>query len=478
MRKGLAVYTAVGAAAFIIIAAMFVFIIGGNYILKPYTYVGEAEKKKYLAVISIDALNAKDYEKIQGLSAFRNFIQNGTVAREVTGIYPSLTYPSHTTIITGAYPDKHGIYRNEKNQPGVKNQEWQWFRKDIKADTLYDAARRRGLRTGALFWPVTAGADIAYNLPEIWTLKKRQSQILLSLKNGTPLFLIDINQRFGKIRDGKRQPKLDDFTAASASYLINTKKPELMLVHLTDLDHQRHKHGVFSKEAGAALLRMNLRLENIMESYKKAGIYDDTTFVVLGDHGFLDCDYKICLNAEFARRGIIDVDSSGRLKSWKAYANYCDGSVQIYIKNNNDTQTYQKVYGILNDMKNSPSGGIEKIYTKEEAEKKRVKGEFVLMAEAKKGYMFANDWTGNTIVKIDKEHVLDDDESYLVATHGFDPLKEGYRTLFMAFGEGIKKGHEIRNMEMIDEGPTLAKMLEVKLKDADGKAVNDFFISK
>nr|MBR9646502.1 alkaline phosphatase family protein [Streptococcus sp. 11-4097] len=88
----------------------------------------------------------------------------------------------------------------------------------------------------ALLWPVTGRANIDYNLPEIFPNRPWQNQILVSLFSGSPLYQLDLNQRFGHIRNGLSQPELDDFVLASAVHTIQTKKPNVMFIHFTDLD--------------------------------------------------------------------------------------------------------------------------------------------------------------------------------------------------------------------------------------------------
>ena len=430
-------------------------------------------KTHHLVVISIDALNAKDYDEMKDLPNFKQLMSSGSYAKEVVGVYPSLTYPSHTSIITGVYPDKHGIYANELNEPGVKEQHWHWQASEVKVPTLYGIAKKSNMKVGIMFWPVTAGAKVDYNFPEIWAVGKEKNQVMLTLKNGTIPFIAKCELKYGKERNGTKQPQLDNYITDCISDLIRTKKPNLTLVHLSELDHNRHKHGLMSNEAKDALKRMDSRVGKIVQSAKDAGIYNDTTFIVLGDHGFLDGDYKICLNTEFRKEGLITVDDKGKLTDWKAYMNYCDGSAQIYLKNPNDKETLEKVGQILNRLRNDPSSGIEAVYTKEQAAKKRVSGDFVYMLEAKKGYFFANDWTGNLIVKIDKNNIIDDDEYSYLATHGYDPLKPNYRTFFMASGAGIKKGVVLDSINIVDEGPTMANLLGLSMPNCDGRVLNE-----
>ena len=58
-------------------------------------------------------------------------------------------------------------------------------------------------------------------------------------------------------------------------------------------------------------------------------------------------------------------------------------------------------------------------------------------------------------------------------THGYLPDKPNYETFFMAFGYGIQEGVEVPSMNLYDEGPTLAKIIDVMLQDADGRCIDE-----
>ena len=133
---------------------------------------------------------------------------------------------------------------------------------------MYDEARKANLTTAALLWPVTGRANIDYNLPEIFPNRPWQNQVLVSLFSGSPLYQLDLNRRFGHIRNGLSQPELDDFVLASAVHTIQTKKPNVMFVHFTDLDTQRHYHGFESNETIAAIHRHDERLGKIIQTLK------------------------------------------------------------------------------------------------------------------------------------------------------------------------------------------------------------------
>lgn len=266
---------------------------------------------RYLLVISFDGLSSHDFEYLKTLPNFQEFLKKASYARKVYSVYPSLTYPAHATIVTGKYPKNHGIVNNTLFQPQRESPDWYWQRKYIKGETLYDEALKKGMKVAALLWPVTGKSSITYNMPEMLANRSWQNQILVSLLNGSPLYQWKLNQEFGHLRNGVSQPDLDHFTHQSLLYTLREKKPELTLVHYTDLDSMRHYHGFNSTEAQEALKRHDRRLGDILQTLREMQIEKESTIVVLGDHSSLDEDQVIKLNVLLKENGYLELDAKG-----------------------------------------------------------------------------------------------------------------------------------------------------------------------
>ena len=372
---------------------------------------------KRMIVISFDCLSSLDLPKLKTFSHFRHFFEKGSYAPQVETIYPSLTYPCHTSIITGNYPSRHGIINNTHIQPGRKSPDWHWYRSSINGTTLYDEAKKSKLTIASLLWPVTGRANIDYNLPEIFPNRPWQTQLLVSLFSGTPLYQWQLNKKFGHLRQGISQPYLDDFVLASCLDTIRTKKPNLLLVHFTDVDSNRHEHGFYSKEADDALKRHNDRLGQIIHTLKENDLYDETTLIALGDHSALDENKAIKINTLFKDENLIHINQKGKLVDWKAYCKSCDGSAYIYLKNKYDTDTYKQVRTLLEKVMENADNGIEQLLTGSEAEKLGADPKCAFMLEARKGYYFLETHDGEFIKHIQPQD-LKSDTKYTLATHG------------------------------------------------------------
>ena len=223
-----------------------------------------------------------------------------------------------------------------------------------------------------------------------------------------------MNRRFGHIRNGLSQPELDDFVLASAVHTIQTKKPNVMFVHFTDLDTQRHYHGFESKETIAAIHRHDERLGQIIQALKDSDLYEESTIIALGDHSALSENKAIQLNVLFHQKGLISVNSKGNLVDWKVYCQSCDGSAYVYVKDKNDTDTIREVQLLLEELLQHKQNGIEFILHDEDAKECGADGNCLFMLEAREGYYFTENYTGDFIKEITEKDVTPSKNIHLV----------------------------------------------------------------
>lgn len=425
---------------------------------------------QHLVIISLDSLGFRDINEHQSeLPTLNKLVNGGTWVKEVRGIYPTLTYPSHTTIITGQYPSVHGIVNNTKIQPDRQSPDWYWYQKDVKVPTLYDLARKQGLTTAAFLWPVTAGSKINYNLAEIFPNRIWTNQVLVSLRASSPLFILEMNQKYGKLRNGIKQPELDDFITVCTVDTIKRKKPNLTLLHLVDMDSMRHRYGVRSDEAMEALHRLDNHVAQVIDATKAAGTFEDTNFVILGDHYQINVDKMIHLNTLFAKRGWLTARPDQTFKKdWRVMAKTCDGCTYIYTRN----------FEQIDRLKDVISGveGVEKIYDKADAIERGADPECTLMVEAKAGYYFTDESDrANAVEKVLPEMMGDADRYQGV--HGYDPEKTGYKTTLIFNGPMIKQNKTVARADLVDEAPTFAKLLGLEFPEPlAGSAIDEVFL--
>ena len=424
--------------------------------------------KRKLLVISFDAVGTVDIEEMRKLPNFSKFFEKASGCEKVKSVYPTLTYPAHTSIITGKYPKNHGIVNNLQIQPKRKEADWFWQRKYINGTTVYDEAIKKGYKVASLLWPVTAKSKIQYNLPEIWANRPYENQISVSFLNGTPLYQLRLNEKFGHLRKGKEQPYLDNFVHASLLYTLEVYHPDVTLVHFTDVDTNRHQHGMYGRKISDALKRHDKRLGEIISKLKEIGEYDNTNIILLGDHSQIQTHTMVNPNYIFRGKKYITV-KNGMIVDWSVLARHCDGSCYIYLKNPHDVRLKEEVFELLQKMKKDKRAGIEQIFTNKQIIELGADKHATFMIEAKEGFYYQDDfdvYTRDITEEAGNFHTMK-------ATHGYLPTKPDYTTFFYATGPNIKENVVIEDMCLVDEGPTMARLLGCQLKEADGRVLEE-----
>lgn len=426
-------------------------------------------KKHRLVIVSLDAVGKRDMNYLMSLPNFSEIVNNGAFCDNVYSVYPSLTYPAHTSIVTGRVPNNHRIVTNTRFQPSRSNPDWLYKRKYINGTTIVDEAKKAGYTICSFLWPVMGGAKIDYNLPEVMVTRKFQNQIIACALNGTPKYLLELNKLFGHLRKGIEQPYLDDFLMACTKHTIEKYDPDMMLIHFTDVDTNRHKYGVDNKEVKSALKRHDDRLGEIKKWLLNKGGLENTTFVVLGDHCQISAHTIVYLNKYLLDKGLITV-RNGKISDYKVIAKTCDGSTYLYLnpKYENDIELLETVAETVREIKKDERLGIEAVYTSEEAMEMGADGDCLVMFEGKRGYYFLDEFEVLTEpVESTKNHKM-------FAIHGCLPTKEENLTFFAMEGKGVKKGARVDKMHLWDEGPTIAKIMGWHLNLTDGETITDF----
>lgn len=151
-----------------------------------------------LIVISVDGLDhryLRDADRL-GLKipTLRRLMQGGDWVQGVIGAVPTVTWPSHTTLITGVPPRVHGILGNRR--PRSESGDYYWMASHLKVKTLWHATRAAGLKSASITWPVTVAADIDYNLPEAFREREGGSMDYASIYETATPGLVEKIEKF------------------------------------------------------------------------------------------------------------------------------------------------------------------------------------------------------------------------------------------------------------------------------------------
>jgi predicted AlkP superfamily pyrophosphatase or phosphodiesterase len=426
-------------------------------------YAGSHRRPASLILVSVDGLAAGDYTRLRNLPAFRSLLNSGVCVRRVKGVFPTQTYPLHASLVTGTYPDRHGIAANTRLKPGDAG-DWFWYRRDLRVPTLYDEANEAGLRVATLFWPSAGGAANKYVLPEILPTRRGEHLPGLVLKAGTAGYVLRMLLRYGYLLRGLRRRYLDNFATACACHLIRRRRADLLLLHLFDLDATRHRTGAASPEAEEVLGEQDRRLGRILAALQASGRAGQTAVVVSGDHAHRDVRRRIHINTALRQAGLQSYDAGGRLDRWDAWALSCDGSAQVLLRRPDNPNLRRRVADVLARMQQDPQSGIAAVLDREQLLALRA-GETVDFAlEAGAGFFFSS--------RPGPEAVSEACPRYRAA-HGYLPRDDDYSALFLAAGPGFRSGEEIERAGIVDIGTTLAHVLGLKLPAAEGRVLGE-----
>ncbi len=394
--------------------------------------------------------------------------QEGSFSEGVLAVYPSVTYPAHTTIVTGRLPGEHGVYSNYSSRRAGKNPEdWYWFTKSIKVPTLWDEARRAHQTTAAVFWPVTVGAAIEWNIPEIWDPKVGPvGDPVFVAKYATPGLLFEALMALGpppaspageqppaKAGSGPQggpmpQRADDDVTRTRlALFLLKKYKPNLLLLHLASPDEAEHQHGPGSSEAVATLERIDKRLGELEEGVKEAGLGDSTDFFIVSDHGFLPAERIVQPNVLLADAGLLTADDRGLVSGGKIATVSNGGSFFIYWEDGKD-------YRPQIDLALKPlldRGVLWAILDRRALADLGAEPAVQMALEAPAGTMFGGKARGEIVSAMKPPG----------GSHGFLPFRKGLEASFIAWGPDIRGGINLHQIRMTAIGPTILKVMGI-----------------
>ncbi|TBO44010.1 alkaline phosphatase family protein [Pedobacter kyonggii] len=416
-------------------------------------------QENHVVLISIDGLRPEFYLDPQwGMVNVRQGMKGGSYAEGVRGSFPTVTYPSHTTIVSGVLPAKHGIYYNTPVEPLGISGKWFWYYKDIKVPTIWTAAKDAGLTTAGVSWPVTVGAPIDYNLPEYVILpkdkgeKKDEIKAMSQESNPKELFQEIQDNAIGKF--GEYGASIDFYTSDQnksrmAAYILKRYKPAFLALHIALLDHFEHEEGRDGDKVRSAIVGADVAVKTIMDAAEAAGISKNTTFIITGDHGFVDIHTQFKPNVMLARLGLYNGENK---EAWKAYFQQSGGSSFLHLKDPKDKASLGKIRQALTQLPD----GIQRMFhvlDKDAISKAQGDPNAFMALAANQGFSFGASAEGEMLAPVSG------------GTHGYLPtdFKE-IQTGFVVFGKGIKMGTVLPIIGQEDIAPLIAKLLNLNLK--------------
>jgi predicted AlkP superfamily pyrophosphatase or phosphodiesterase len=398
----------------------------------------------------------------------RSLVSEGVYADGVIGVWPTITYPSHTTLVTGVSPAEHGIVANLEFDPQRRFKEsWFWYAQQIRVPTLWQAAHAAGLATASVGWPVSVGArDVDYLIPEYWRILGASEDLnpsdrdLIAALSRPDGLLAQLQHSVGPYMMGNDITVKGDETKTRYSIeLIRQYKPAFTTLHLSSLDAAEHSSGVFSREANQDLEAIDAMLLQLAAA---AHASDPATIVVvLSDHGFTPLTHKLNLYIPFIQAGLIESTQDPETKalkiaSWTAEPWLAGGMAAIMLKDPGDRHTEQVVRELLQKLAADPANGIASIH--ERADIRQLGGfpDAAFIVALTPGFYAGESLTGAMISEFHGTH----------GGHGFSPECADMRAAFFISGVGIARHRDLGLIDMRQVAPTVAQLLGVRLPTA------------
>lgn len=390
------------------------------------------------------------------LPILRSLMQEGTYAQGVVGVVPTLTFPGHTTLVTGVWPDRHGIYNNVRFDPlGRNNNAWYWYNSDIKAPTLWHAARQAGIVTASVFWPATVNSeDIQYLLPA-YPVRIREDSQLMEAISRPDNYLQEIEKQTGPFYIFGAGTDFDEQLTKVSLAMIKTSKPGFMTVHLVSLDHYEHLTGPFSPESNAAIEAIDGMIGQLMEAERAND--PDATIVVVSDHGFASTHTSVNLLIPFVQAGLITLKpatahGAPSIASWKATLWNSGGSAYVMLHDPEDAATRDQVKSLLERLKENPAYGISRILTHSEIVASGGDPDAAFLIAWKPGYSCGEALAGEVVKAIPG-----------TGTHGYLPDMPELNSAFFASGGSVAPHCDVGVIDMRQIAPTVAGYMGINL---------------
>jgi predicted AlkP superfamily pyrophosphatase or phosphodiesterase len=426
---------------------------------------------RHVILVTVDGMVPDAYLRpdAHGLRVptLRYIVEHGAVSPGARSVFPSVTYPSHTSMATGVNPGRHGIFTNAAFDPLEKNLGgWRWYAEDLKVTPVWELARRAGYRTALISWPATVGANATWLFPEYWRARTDEDTKLLRVLT-TPGLLDEVNRGhadlFARLApapelNGVSEPE-DTAICDIASYVIERDHPHLTMVHLVKVDQAQHAHGLWSPEATYAIENADRQLGRLLQAVYRTGSWGSSAIVVASDHGFAPVTRRVRPGVLLREAGLVRLGEKDQPVDWKAIVLTSSGQAYVYLRSAEDASTAAEVRRIFLDQLGRPDGGIARIYDRDQIRAAGGDASAFLAIEAAESVYFGGGYAGTY-----------DLPALLAATHGYDPERPQMWASLLLMGPGIRKG-PLAGARLVDIAPTISAWLGLDMPSVDGRVL-------
>ncbi|MBT8400709.1 MAG: ectonucleotide pyrophosphatase/phosphodiesterase [Rhodothermia bacterium] len=364
------------------------------------------EEPQPLILISIDGFR-HDYLDLHDAPNITALANSGVRSEGLIPVFPTLTFPNHYTIVTGLYPAQHGIVSNRFYDPEL-NRSFRYSNLEDAADStwwggepIWITVRKQGLNSAVYFWP---GSETVIDglRPNFW----------YNYDGGVP----------GEERVDQALRWLE---------LPSSERPSFIALYFSLVDETSHRHGPESAETAAAVAQVDGYIGRLVAGLTSRGLFDRTNILIVSDHGQADRDPEKVVYLE----DYLDMSKLRFTERGPAAAFWADSSTV--------SDAYRKLNGIHPSMT---------VYTRDRMPARwRYEGSSripPIIAILDEGWTFGRRTDDNP-----RWHTGGD--------HGYDPMAESMKAVFVARGPAFKEGISIPEIESIHVYALMADILGI-----------------
>lgn len=424
--------------------------------------LGAASTDRHVVLVSIDGFPSFLWkDQTIPLPNLRKLAAEGAQATAMTIVNPAITWPNHTSLVTGVTPRRHGVLYNGlvvRGGPGKPNKIEPWVDKSrlVLAPTVYDAAHRAGLTTAEVDWvAITRPGTITWSFAELPDVNGVLPQEMIAAGVATAA-------EIEAARSGGRNIVWrDELWTRAACFIFARHQPNLLMYHTLNTDSTHHRFGPGSPPSISALALADQLLGQLLRTIDASGRRAQTTVIVTTDHGFKKVDKYVHANVVLKQAGLLQA-AGPTITQCDAFAGTQGGIAFIYIT---DPARRAELLPKLKQLFSATEGvaqvidaatGAQALGMPTPAENQGM-GDLILYP--KTGYAFNAAPVGDAATGPATNYG---------GTHGYSSADPELDGIFVASGAGIKAGVKLDRMRNVDVAPTIARLLGVPLPDVEG----------
>lgn len=368
----------------------------------------QSDKNAYVVLVSMDGFRW-DYARQFNLPNLKQIAKEGVHAKSMRPSYPSKTFPNHYSIVTGLYPDHHGIINNAFYDTAL-NESFS-LSTNAKNDSrfyggnpIWNVAEQQGVKTASFFWP---GSDTDQKRPTYY--KNYDDKVSYGTRIDTVIKWLQLPEK---------------------------ERPHLITLYFDEPDHTGHDFGPLSPENKKMVIKMDSIMGQLSSKLNQLAIGKQINLIIVSDHGMADIsnDKKVAVLDYIKPEWLGYKTVINPIMSLEAKAGFQD-SIALALKK----VPHIKFWKSTDVPKRLHYGTNPRVH------------DFVI--EAKKGY--------SLVSKID--------QNIKGGTHGYDNKEKDMHAIFYAKGPAFKVDKKVGTFQNVSVYPLIAHILGLQIDEVDGK---------